>query len=167
MKRYLALSILALLAVGGGCVSTTVVEPADSVVDDLDSSDIYFDDDVVDVVTADVYGKDLTIVERYPASVRSYYSSNEYETDVTYQTSDSMEDVRSYYNTALTAAGWENSEEATDYMEYLKGDDANPEIMTVYFTSYDDQAIVEYELVYEPALTAEQLQELENEDADF
>lgn len=39
--------------------------------------------------------------------------------------------------------------------------------MTVYFTSYDDQAIVEYELVYEPALTAEQLQELENEDADF
>lgn len=167
MKRYFVLSVVTLLAIGGGCASKTVVESDDADTTDIDSSDIYFDDDAVDVVTADVYGKDLALVERYPASVRSYYSSNEYETDVTYQTSDSMEDVRSYYHTALTAAGWENSEEATDYMEYIKGDDANPEIMTVYFTSYASQGIVEYELVHEPALTDGQLQELENEDADF
>src|SRR3990167_1362160 len=37
-----------------------------------------------DVVTSDVFGEDMKIVERYPNSIRSYYSKNELETDITY-----------------------------------------------------------------------------------
>ncbi|EKD78644.1 MAG: hypothetical protein ACD_41C00306G0014 [uncultured bacterium] len=165
MKRYFALSVLGLATLGASCASTT--GPTTVTTDDNSAEDIYFEEDSIAVEAADVYGKDLEIVTRYPDSIRSYYSSNEYETDVTYQTTASTEDVRTYYNDAMAAAGWENSEEATDYMEYLKGDEDNPEIFTVYFTSYDDQGIVEYELVYEPALTDEQLQALEEEDFEF
>lgn len=170
MKRYLALSLLGLTTMGlttlgASCTSTTA--PTTVTTDEVASEDFFFEEDSIEAVAADVYGKDLTVVERYPGSVRSYYSSNEYETDVTYQTTASTEEVRSYFNDTLVAAGWENSEEATDYMEYLKGDDDNPEIFTVYFTSYDAQGLVEYELVYEPALTEEQLQALEDEDFEF
>jgi hypothetical protein len=107
------------------------------------------------------------MVERYPASTRSYYAASQYETDVSYQTAATTDDVRQFYNDKLTAAGWTNSEEATDYMEYLKGDESNPEILTLYLTDYQAQGIVEYELVYEPALSEAELQELEAEDAEF
>lgn len=165
MKRYLALSLLGLATLGASCTSTTT-PPTTPTADTADEA-ILFEEDAIEVVASDVYGKDLELIERYPDSIRSYYSSNEYETDVTYQTTATTEAIRSYFNDTLVTAGWENSEEATDYMEYVKGDEDNPEIFTVYFTSYDDQGIVEYELVYEPALTDEQLQALEEEDFEF
>lgn len=173
MKRFFTMSTLLLLTVivsGVGClqkptdqtsdVPTTTPADEDAIVTE---EEISFEDEAIDVVTEDVYGKDLDLVERYPDSVRSYYASNEYESDVTYQTTASQEDIRAYYDEQLTAAGWTNSEEATDYMEYVKGDEDNPEILTLYLTEYTDQGIVEYELVYEPALTDEELLELEDE----
>lgn len=157
MKRFLSLSlgmtVIALLATGAGCTNPNTTTNANT-------NTAVLDDEAIAVETTDVYGKDLSDVTRYPDSIRSYYSSNDYETDVTYQTTGSIEQVRQYFNDQLTAAGWTNSEEATDYMEYVKGDDNNPEIMTVYFTEYKSQGILEYELVYEPALSEEELNEL-------
>ncbi len=154
-KFALSLTVVTLLTTGAGCT-----KPNDNANSNANET-VVLDDEAIAVETSDVYGKDLTDVTRYPDSVRSYYSSNEYETDVTYQTTGSIEQVRQYFNDQLTAAGWTNSEEATDYMEYTKGDDSNPEIMTVYFTEYDAQSILEYELVYEPALSEEQLNEID------
>lgn len=165
MKRYLVFTLLGLVSLGASCTSTT--NPTAIPTKDAVDEDILFEEDALEIVTSDVYGKDLDSVERYPNSIRSYYSSNEYETDVTYQTTATTDDVRAYFNDVLIAAGWENSEEATDYMEYLKGDEDNPEIFTVYFTNYANQGVVEYELVYEPALTDEQLKELEEEEFEF
>lgn len=129
---------------------------------DADYDEDYYDE--VEVVTEDAYGKDLEFIERYPDSLRSYYSSNEYETDVSYQTTADQDDVRAFYNDKLVASGWTVSEDATDYMEFVKGDEENPEIFTLYLTPYEKQGVLEYELVYEPALSDEQLQELESED---
>ncbi len=56
------------------------------------------------------------------------------------------------------------TEEATDYMEYMKGDDDNPGIFTLYLTTYKDQGMLQYELVYEPPYTEEQLAEFEAEE---
>ncbi len=151
MKRILPFSLVLLLAAGMGCNTSTTNTNA------TNTDNLLVDEDAIVVETSDVYGKDIEQVERYPDSIRSYYSKSDYETDVTYQTTADIEDVRAFYNGKLTAAGWTNSEEATDYMEYTKGDDENPEIMTVYFTSYDSQGILEYELVYEPALSEEEL----------
>jgi hypothetical protein len=155
MKRFLPLSLILLLAAGMSCsgntTNTNVANYNTGIVDE----------DAIAVETSDVYGKDIDQIERYPGSIRSYYSKSDYETDVTYQTTAEIEDVRAFYNTKLTDAGWTNSEEATDYMEYVKGDDENPEIMTVYLTSYDSQGILEYELVYEPALSEEELADQE------
>ena len=169
MKRSLSLlaglSTLALLGVSCSSQPTTTSTSADDLaVSDEASLDLYADEDSIDVVTEDAYGKDLTMVERYPESMRSYYAASEYETDVSYQTTANQEDVRKFYTDTLTAAGWTNSEEATDYMEYLKGDESNPEILTLYLTDYKTQGIVEYELVYEPALSAEELTALEAEE---
>ncbi len=129
---------------------------------DIDDEEDYYDE--VEVVTEDAYGKDLAFIERYEGSLRSYYSTNEYETDVSYQTEADQDDVRAFYNDKLIADGWTVSEDATDYMEFLKGDEDNPEIFTLYLTPYEKQGILEYELVYEPSLSEEQLQELESED---
>ncbi len=174
MKRFTALfSIMAttfLLGVGCTTTNTTNTEPATSNENvnvsadgDVDVIDITSEEDVVDAVTEDVYGKDLTMVERYPDSIRSYYAASQYETDVSYQTIAEQEDIRKFYTDNLTAAGWTNSEEATDYMEYTKGDESNPEIITLYLTEYKTQGLVEYELVYEPALSDEELKSLEEE----
>lgn len=157
MKRLLtlgaSLSLLTLVSVGAGCMNNTS--------DTNNANTVVLDEDAIKVETTDVYGKDIEGVERYPDSIRSYYSSNSYETDVTYQTQATDEQIRQFYNDQLLADGWTNSEEATDYMEYTKGDDENPEIMTVYFSEYDAQGILEYELVYEPALSEEELNEID------
>lgn len=161
MKRLLAFTLLGisgLALVGAGCEKKQTATTT--------NTDSEFIEDEIEVVTEDVYGKDLDIVERYPESIRSYYASNEFETDVTYQTEADMEDVRAFYNEKFTGAGWTNSEEATDYMEYVRGDEDNPEILTLYFTEYKGQSIVEYEVVYEPAFSEEELAELEDESED-
>ncbi len=169
MKRYSLLALLlasSLLATG--CVNSITESTTDTSNSNADAA-VYEDDyyDEIELVDEDVYGKDLTVVERYPDSVRSYYSSNEYETDVTYQTSDDQEAVREFYLDALESDGWEISEDATDYMELLRGEEDNPEIFTLYLTEYQDQGVLEYELVYEPSLTDEQLEELEAEEDEF
>lgn len=142
MKYLLSLSLMTLLVTGMGCTNkaNVVATPSASM-----------DDDTISVVAGDVYGKDLSGVERYPKSILSYYAHSDDATDVTYQTTASAEQVRTYFQDQLTKAGWKNSEEATDYMEYTKGDKKNQEVLTVYFTTYDEQGIVEYELAYEPA----------------
>lgn len=163
--RYVSFSLVITLALAvTGCSLTQTNSTNTSPV----SEEVSFDEDFIDVLTTDAYGEDLAIVERYPDSIRSYYATNEYETDVTYQTSASDSDVRTFYDEKLTAAGWENTEEATDYMEYMKGDEENPEIFTLYLTPYAGQGLLEYELVYEPALTEAQLEELnDDEEVEF
>lgn len=160
-----------LALVGVGCTSPASNDTTNQVTETVNADsltdELYIDEDAVDVVTEDAYGKDLTVVERYPDSIRSYYAASQYETDVSYQTESTQEEVREFYTDTLTNDGWTNSEEATDYMEYLRGDESNPEILTLYLTEYKAQGIVEYELVYEPALSEEELQALEAEDAEF
>lgn len=165
LKLVVALLVPSMLLLGVGCVpSPSSNTPTPTPVKTNTEIDITSDEDTTDVVTADVYGKDLDFVERYPDSLRSYYSSNEYETDVTYQTTAGIDDVRAFYDAKLKAAGWTNSEEATDYMEYTRGDEANPEILTLYLTEYSNQGLLEYELVYEPVLTDDQLDTISNQD---
>lgn len=162
-----AAATLILLGVGCTNSTTTTDSKTTDTIAATDDTELLYDEDSIEVITEDAYGKDLTVVERYPDSIRSYYAASQYETDVSYQTTASQEDIRQYYTEKLIADGWTNSEEATDYMEYLKGDESNPEILTLYLTDYKQQGIVEYELVYEPALSDEELKELEAEDVEF
>gem|GEM_PF-2743503 len=146
--------------------NSSTVSSVDNVADVFTDENINFTEDVdttesdAEIVTSDVYGKDLDMAKRYTNSIRTYFSENELEKDVTYQTTATQEAVRSFYKTEL-AQDWKVSEEATDYIEFSKGSDDNPEYLTVYLTPYKN--ILEYELVYEPAYTEEQLKELDNE----
>lgn len=181
--KYGAFAFLGiLLTIGGGCslIKTKTATPTNvnqanvNANSNTDSVSVDNEDDTVDaaqtdtdVVTSDVFGEDMKLADRYPNSIRSYYSKNELETDVTYQTTASQDDVRTFYKDSLTKdAVWTVSEEATDYVEFSKGDDTNPEYLTVYLTPYKN--ILEYELVYEPPYTEEQLKQLEadNDDTD-
>jgi hypothetical protein len=159
---------------GTGCVNNAATTKqsnttADSVSDAVAEEDIIADEDVIDpsteelqFVEKDVFGEDLSFVERYPDSIRSYFSKSELETAITYETTADQEQVRKHFSDQLTTNGWENSEQATDYMEFMKGDENNPEYLTLYLTPYNNG--LEYELVYEPAYTEEQLQEIEQEE---
>lgn len=177
MLRYTLYSLLIAGAITlTGCLDTSAnkADTADSnkntsekVSDNDGDQDVNEDEDYydqLDVVTEDAYGKDIDFIERYEGSLRSYYSTNEYETDVSFQTTADQDDVRAFYNDKLVAAGWEISEDATDYVEFTKGSEDNPEIFTLYLTPYEKQNILEYELVYEPSLSDDQLKELESED---
>jgi len=168
-NRYLYLgTILALSVTVTGCSLFQTGSTNNDVTAGIADTDVSFDEDFIEVLTADAYGEDLVMVERYPGSIRSYYATNEYETDLTYQTTASEAEVRSFYDEKLKTDGWENTEEATDYMEYMKGDEDNPEIFTLYLTPYEDQDLLEYELVYEPTLTEAQLEELnDDEEVEF
>lgn len=183
-SAFIALSIV--LTVGAGCsllkngktpstntnqsntnvsVDATNTDTDTDAVLSLDDEDATADTSqtTTDTVTTDVFGEDMELVQRYPDSVRSYYSKNELETDITYQTTASQDDVRKFYKEALTKDNaWTVSEEATDYVEFSRGDDNNPEYLTVYLTPYKN--LLEYELVYEPPYTEEQLKQLESSD---
>ncbi|MBI2415120.1 MAG: hypothetical protein HYV33_00465 [Candidatus Kerfeldbacteria bacterium] len=164
MKKRLGIlaSAVALLVVvmGTGCNTTTTGPTTTTTPVTTDVSD----EDALAVVTTDVYGKDFDWIERYENSVRSYYFSDEYSTSVTYQTAATEDDLRTYYTNVLETAGWTKSEDATDYVEFTKGNDDNPEIFTVWLTAYPDQKLVEYELSYERALTEAELAEFEEEE---
>ncbi len=169
MKRFIQIGVIALvpslLLIGAGCKNQATINANESTDELAETTDVISADDYeIEIVVADVYGQDLDLVERYPDSIRSYYSSNQYETDATYQTTEDQETIRGFYNDKLTTAGWTNSEEATDYMEYTRGDEDNPEILTLYLTEYKKQGIVEYELVYEPALSDAELEDIEDEE---
>lgn len=179
MRTYLQYSALislsVLLTIGAGCSneksnvnSTAPTSNTTEVSNEQDTVEIT-DDETTDttqtdttVVTTDVYGEDISTAPRYPNSIRSYYSQNELETAVTYQTTGSQEDIRKYYKDTLTKDTWTVSEEATDYVEFSRGDENNPEYLTVYLTSYKN--VLEYELVYEPPYTEEQLKQLESDE---
>lgn len=118
-------------------------------------ADINSDEDTIEMPTTDAFGEDLADIPRYTGSIRSYYSQDEEETDITYDTTDTEAQVREFYKTTLTAKGWRQTGIATDYIDFEKGDEANPEILTVYFTQYG--TVLEYELVYSPPLTPEEL----------
>lgn len=172
MKKLLKMSSFLLLAVAlvvvfSGCfadkdTNTNSTTKTDSTVTIDDS-----DEDLVEMTSEDVFGEDLADIDRYPDSIRSYYAKDEYETDITYETTDSEEKVREYYTDLLEDEGWTQVGVATDYIDFEKGDEDNPEILTVYFTPYEDEGFLEYELVYSPPLTDEELAELEEDDEDF
>lgn len=166
MKHMFTAGTLLGLVVLAGCTltNTNTTNTATSEASDPALEDELFLDDEIEVIDEDVFGEDLTVVDRYPESVRSYYSSNEYETAVTFQTEADQDDVREFYLAALDGSEWQQEEIATDYMEFIRGDEDNPEILTIYFTPYEDEGVLEYELIYEPSLTDEQLDELEAED---
>lgn len=163
---WLSLStVLATVATGcslSGAANTTSNTNAVTANTSMMYDDTEDEDDALDVVTEDVYGKDLELVTRYPDSIRSYYVSDDWSQSVSYQTKASADDIRAYYVTALIEQGWEQSEDATDYIEFTKGDSNNPEIATVWFTEYPKQKLLEYEIDYERALTQAELDE-ENE----
>lgn len=154
------IALLSLPLLGFGCTpskTTTTTNSTNQTAATLKATDSTTTVDSTTVVTTDVYGQDLDFAPRSDGSIRSYYSANLYETDITYQTTTDVETIRKFYTDTLTAAGWVNSAQATDYMEYSNGSQDNPEILTVYFTDFPQQNVLEYELVYEPALTADQL----------
>lgn len=125
-----------------------------------------FDDeeDVLEVAAKDAYGEDLADVARYSDSIRTYYAKDLGEVDITYQTSASEQEIRDYYTSLLEGKGWVQTGVATDYIDFEKGDENNPEILTVYLTPYEKQGLLEYELVYSPPLTEEEMAEMEAEE---
>lgn len=117
------------------------------------------DEETIEMATEDVFGEDMADVERYPDSIRTYYAKDEGEIDITYETQDTEQQVRDYYTKYLQDKGWKQTGIATDYIDFEKGDENNPEILTVYFTPYEESGVLEYELVYSPPLTEEELSE--------
>jgi hypothetical protein len=118
--------------------------------------------DEIVMATEDAFGEDMADIERYPGSIRTYYAKDSGEIDLTYETTDTEQQVRDHYTSYLEGKGWKQTGIATDYIDFEKGDENNPEILTVYFTPYEDEGILEYELVYSPPLTEEELSEEED-----
>lgn len=159
MNKLLTLSLLSgAMLFTAGCLTTNndtakSDTTSDQAVDEAALLDDFMDEEV-EIVTTDEYGKDLEQVERYPESIRSYYEAYDDEIIVTYQTTDTQEQVREYYNELLPQSGWELDGESTDYMEYIRTTDAGEdEYITLYLYEYTNPAITEYELDYEPPYT--------------
>ena len=170
MKRLFALTLLlpatVLLA---ACTGPNKVEsnrtsdnsPVESEVGqpEYNSDDLFFDDEAieeVEVVTEDVYGEDISIVERHPGSIRSYYEAYEGEISVTYQTTVSQEEVRKHFKQELLADGWINDGEGTDFADYSRDGDDGEEYLSVYYYPYPSQGLLEYELYYESPLEGDE-----------
>lgn len=160
-----ALFLLAAPLFVAGCtvVNNTTEQPNENTPnsDEVIVDDSFLYEDEITVVEKDVYGKDLDLVERYPNSLRSYYEAYDDEISVTYQTTDDQEEVRSYFNEQLTAAGWTVDGDATDYTEYYRENDAGEEYLSVYYYPYESTNVTEYELYYEPPYTDEELEDSE------
>ncbi|MFH0819179.1 MAG: hypothetical protein V1898_04255 [Patescibacteria group bacterium] len=139
---------------------TAVSSQDEDIIDDTDIET----EELTAMPTEDVYGEDMTSIDRYPESKRTYYVKDDYETDITYITSDSETKVRDYFLDLLKKDSWENTGVATDYLDFEKGDTDNPEMLTIYFTPYENSDLLEYEMVYSPPLTEEELADLNDED---
>ena len=122
------------------------------------------DESATALPTADAIGEDMADVSRYPDSVRTYYLKDSEEVDIIYVSSDTAEKVRDYYRDLLVQKGWKLTAEATDYLDFEKGDTNNPEMFSVYFEWKKKKAQTEYELIYTPPLTVEELKEFESEE---
>lgn len=117
-----------------------------------------------DLPAADALGEDMADIARYPESVRTYYSKSDEETDIIYVTKDEAVEVRDYYKKLLVDLGWTLSGEASDYLDFEKGDSTNPEMFTVYFEWKKKNLWTEYELYYTPPLTAAELEDMQSEE---
>ncbi|MDP3970762.1 MAG: hypothetical protein Q8P90_03605 [bacterium] len=168
INKVTTIALLSSIILLAGCVTTDDTKVTNEAPKNTATEDeVFIDDyeDVIEIVDEDVYGKDITFVNRYPKSIRSYYESYEDETAVSYQTTDDTEEVRSYFNDQLTTDGWELSGESTDFMEYTKETaEGETEYVTIYLDTYKDQGIMEYEIVYEPPYTEDGF---DSEDIDF
>jgi len=149
--------LLVVLLLGGCSLSKKGDDTNTKVKTNTEAVETDDDEDTIEMATVDAFGEDLKDIPRYAGSIRTYYAEDEEETAVTYETTDAESKVREYYKTTLTEKGWRQTGVATDYSDFEKGDEANPEILTVYFTQYEDEGILEYELVYSPPLTPEEL----------
>ena len=161
MLKIVSLSMVCLLTVVffNGCSLTKEKDNnTNSSAVPVDASDLDLnDEDATEVATKDAYGEDMADINRYPDSIRTYYSDDSGEIEITYQTKATDQEIRDYYTKLLVDKGWKQIGKATDYIDFEKGDTNNPEVMTVYLTPYEKQGILEYELVYSPALTQEEL----------
>lgn len=151
--------LLAVLVLSGCSLTNTDSQDANANKNAPVAADTLLEDeDATEIVTADQYGQDMADVIRYPDSIRSYYAKDDGEIDIIYQTTASVQEVRDFYTNLMKEKGWgEPTGDATDYVDFEKGDKNNPEMLTVYFTPYEKQQILEYELVYTPSLTEEEL----------
>lgn len=91
--------------------------------------------------------KELGIVDRYPDSVLVGYSTNDDRESVEYVAKASLDEVKSYYITALKEKGWQIRESGQDSVTFEKGED------TVYIHLYfdPDDKTLEYYLDYIPS----------------
>ncbi len=162
MKKYTLLFCTILLL--GGMVLVTGCDWNESTINTTTASV----EGGEDLPTEDALGADMANVERYPDSVRTYYLKDNEETDITYVVKSTAVDVRDYYMDLLEDEDWTLIAEASDYIDFEKGDENNPEMLTVYFEFKKKKKWTEYELVYYPPLTEEELAEWEAmDDEDF
>lgn len=161
MKYSIPFFALSSLLILSGCTNPfatsepiTNNEAPDDVV--YDESVEYPEYDSVEVVTEDAYGKDFDFAPRYPDSLRSYYEAYTDETTVTYQTTDSSDEVRAYYAQYLQDNGWKLEGDGTDFSEYSREEEAGTAYLSLYFYDYStEQDILEYELYYEAPINSE------------
>lgn len=158
----LSLSIVLVSVLFMGCTDKN--DDKDSKTNSTVKTDVNEDIVSTELPTEDAFGEDLKDVERYPNSVRTYFVKDSSEIDVTYQTKESEKTIRDFYTKLLTEKGWKQTATATDYLDFEKGSEDNPEIMTVYLTPDTESGILEYSLTYSPALTEAELLELNSEE---
>ena len=96
----------------------------------------------------DVMGTDLGIAPRSPGSVRVRYSksSDGNVTKISYQTKDSVDQVKEYYYEELTSSGWQMTSSEGPQVKFEK----EPARLYLWFSYDESDQITEYELKYFP-----------------
>ncbi len=96
----------------------------------------------------DVMGTDLGIASRSPNSVRVSYSksSDGSVTKISYQTKDSVDQVKEYYYEELTSSGWQMTSSEGPQVKFEK----EPARLYLWFSYNESDQITEYELKYFP-----------------
>ncbi len=96
----------------------------------------------------DVMGTDLGIASRSPNSVRVAYSksSDSGVTKISYQTKDSVDQVKEYYYEELTSSGWQMTSSEGPQVKFEK----EPARLYLWFSYNESDQITEYELRYFP-----------------
>ena len=96
----------------------------------------------------DVMGTDLEVTPRSPGSVRVSYSksSDGRVTKISYQTKDSIDQVKEYYYEELTSSGWQMTSAEGPQVKFEK----EPARLYLWFSFNKSDQITEYELKYFP-----------------
>jgi len=94
----------------------------------------------------DVMGTDLGIASRSPSSVRVAYSksSDSGVTKISYQTKDSVDQVKEYYYEELTSSGWQMASSEESQVVFEK----EPARLYLWLSYNKSDQITEYELKY-------------------